>query len=304
MAFLSSPAESTIEAKPARQRPLINRDKLDGLYATYNHRDFVHPDPLEFLYHYPALQDREIVALIASSLAYGRVAQILKSVSSVLCRMGPSPFHFVMTSPLESLLAAFSDFKHRFTAGRELAWMLWGARCAIEKHGSLLGCFLAGWNEKESTVLPGLSAFVKAFPVNSAGCRGGFLLPSPANGSACKRLNLFMRWMVRQDDVDPGGWGQIPPSKLIVPLDVHMHRISLGFRLTNRKQADLRTAVEVTQAFKKVAPEDPVRYDFALTRLGIRPDTDEAGLLAVCGKRTKKSVLPQTHTDFQILGKQ
>jgi uncharacterized protein (TIGR02757 family) len=139
----------------------------------------------------------------------------------------------------------------------------------MEKYGSLLECFLAGWNEEDSTVLPGLDAFVKAFPVKTAGCWGGFL-PSPAGGSACKRLNLFMRWMVRQDAVDPGGWGQIPPSKLIVPLDVHMHRIGLNLRLTGRRQADLRTAVEVTQAFKEFAPEDPVRYDFALTRLGIR----------------------------------
>jgi uncharacterized protein (TIGR02757 family) len=249
------------------------KDKLEGLYAAYNRREFVHPDPLEFLYPYPALRDREIVALIASSLAYGRVAQILKSVSSVLGRMGPSPFHFIMSSPRESLLTAFSDFKHRFTAGRELAWMLWCARRAIKKHGSLLGCFLAGWEDKERTVLPGLSSFVRAFPKNSGACWGGFL-PSPANGSACKRLNLFMRWMVRQDDVDPGGWGRIPASKLIVPLDVHMHRISLGFGWTSRKQADLRAAVEVTEAFKKVAPEDPVRYDFALTRLGIRSDMD------------------------------
>ena len=173
--------------------------------------------------------------------------------------------------------------------------MLWGARCAIEKHGSLLGCFLAGWDEKESTVLPGLSAFVRAFPVNSGACWGGFL-PSPVNGSACKRLNLFMRWMVRQDDVDPGGWARIPASKLIVPLDVHMHRISLGFGWTNRKQADLRTAVEVTQAFRKVAPEDPVRYDFALTRLGIRSDMDAAGLPALYAQ-CETAVSRQTKTE-------
>jgi uncharacterized protein (TIGR02757 family) len=295
MAVPPYPAESRIGPEQTRPRPFMNRDKLDGLYEAYNRREFVHPDPLEFLYHYPALQDREIVALIASSLAYGRVAQILKSVSSVLCRMGPSPVHFVMNSSLESLLAVFSDFKHRFTLGRELAWMLWGARCAIEKHGSLLGCFLAGWNEKESTVLPGLTAFVRAFPTNSGACWAGFL-PSPAKGSACKRLNLFMRWMVRQDDVDPGGWGSIPPSKLIVPLDVHMHRISLGFGWTSRKQADLRTAVEVTQAFKKVAPEDPVRYDFALTRLGIRSDMDAAGLPALYAQ-CETAVSRQTKTE-------
>jgi uncharacterized protein (TIGR02757 family) len=95
--------------------------------------------------------------------------------------------------------------------------------------------------------------------------------------------------MVRKDEVDPGGWCGIPPSKLVVPLDTHMHRISLMLGLTKRKQADLRTAVEITQAFKGLSPEDPVRYDFVLTRFGIRPDMDEAGLLAVCGKQTKKA---------------
>ena len=100
------------------------------------------------------------------------------------------------------------------------------------------------------------------------------LLPLPDRGSACKRLNLFMRWMVRQDAVDPGGWSGVPLSKLIIPLDTHMHRISRAMGLTSRRQADMGTAMEVTRAFQKFAPDDPLRYDFVLTRLGIRKDMD------------------------------
>ena len=106
-----------------------------------------------------------------------------------------------------------------------------------------------------------------------------FLLPFPEKGSACKRLNLFLRWMVRKDRVDPGGWDGVPASKLIVPLDTHMYGITRGLGFTERKSADLRTAIEATAAFRKIAPRDPVRYDFALTRPGIRRDPEAGALL-------------------------
>ena len=261
---------------------MISRDRLEKLYALYHRRELVHPDPLEFLYNYPDLGDREVVALVASSLAYGRVAQILKSVSTVLERMGPSPSDFLLNTSLESLLSTLSDFKHRFTTGEELALMLWNAKGLIEQYGSLYACFTAFSRDSDDTVLPALSAFVKAFNPASP-TNGKFsLLPSPHQGSACKRLNLFLRWMVRRDEVDPGGWDSVPASKLIVPLDIHMHRICLFLKLTKRKQADLRTAVDITHAFRRIAPEDPVRYDFVITRLGIRKDTDLASFLKAC----------------------
>jgi len=127
---------------------------------------------------------------------------------------------------------------------------------------------MAHFRPEDDTVIPALEGFAKAFfPSGSP-----FLIPAPSKGSACKRLNLFLRWMVRQDEVDPGGWDLIPPSKLVVPLDTHMHRIGLLLSFTNRKQADLQTALEITDAFRKVAPHDPVKYDFVLTRLGIWSD--------------------------------
>jgi uncharacterized protein (TIGR02757 family) len=252
---------------------IITREKLDRLYEMYNHRRYVHPDPLEFLYGYPDIRERELAGLIASSLAYGRVTQILKSVSSVLEKMAPSPRSFLLDSTPKTLLACFSGFRHRFTTGDEIAHMLTGVKQAIERHGSLYDCFLAGFNEHDDSIIPAISAFVNE--LNSA-TEGGMnsLLPSPERGSACKRINLFLRWMVRKDRVDPGGWDDIPRSMLIIPLDTHMHHICTDLNMTCRKNADISTAVEITGAFRRIAPEDPVRYDFSLTRLGIRKDAD------------------------------
>ncbi|RJR50587.1 MAG: TIGR02757 family protein [Desulfobacteraceae bacterium] len=247
--------------------------RLDSLYRKYHRRDLVHPDPLVFLYDYEDLKDREVVALVASSLAYGRVAQIMKSVSTVLEGMGKSPFLFLMNSSPRKIQSKYESFRHRFTSGAELVHMLRAARGAIEQYGSLQECFCTGLKETDENVLPALSHFVSRFSTGNGECRKGFL-PSPDDGSACKRWHLFLRWMVREDEIDPGGWNRVDRSRLIIPLDTHMHRIGLGLSLTNRKQADLRTALEITRAFAEISPEDPVRYDFVLTRFGIRTDMD------------------------------
>ncbi len=256
------------------------RENLCTLYRQYHRRELVHPDPLEFLYNYENVADREIVGLIASSLAYGNVRQILKSVSSALDRMG-TPYRFVTGSSRKSLVEAFRDFKHRFTTGEELATMLVGVKRVLESHGSLQSCFVDGLASEHETIIPTLSAFVRELSAVFDG-RPRSLLPSPDRGSACKRLNLFLRWMVRRDEVDPGGWDDVPASKLIVPLDVHMHRISLQLGLTARKQADLKAACEITAAFRALEPDDPVRYDFCLTRLGIRSDLNPDDFLRTC----------------------
>lgn len=249
------------------------KERLDVLYSLYNHREYVHPDPLEFLYDYHDPLDREVVGLIASSLAYGRVAQILKSVSTVLEKMHPSPRAFLMESSGKRIKSAFSGFRHRFTTGEEMASMLLRVKHLITECGSLNECFLAGFNRDDKTVVPALSMFVKRFDGDKPDSKSS-LVSDPDRGSACKRLNLFLRWMVRKDDVDPGGWEGVPPAKLVIPLDTHMYRICSGLDMTCRKQADMRTAMEITDYFRKISPEDPVRYDFAITRLGIRKDAE------------------------------
>ena len=256
-------------------------DALEELYRRYNRKQFVHPDPLEFLFDYQDPRDREVVGLVASSLAYGRVGQILRSVSWVLHRMGPSPARFVRDASAPALRRKFRDFKHRFNTGDDLAALLYGAKRTIARHGSLEACFAAAMGKDDETVLPALSGFVGELMTGANGSCN-HLLPDPARRSACKRLNLYLRWLVRCDQVDPGGWRCVPPSRLLVPLDTHMHKIARAFGLTHRKAANMRTALEITSAFRGIAPDDPVRYDFALTRLGIHPDADMQAFLAKC----------------------
>jgi uncharacterized protein (TIGR02757 family) len=264
---------------------LFLKKTLEHLYQKYNSREFVHPDPLEFLYDYEDLRDREIVGFIASALAYGRVSQILRSVSAVLEKMTPSPSQFIEKASRKSLLHTFSGFKHRFTTGDELAAMLFGIKNVIMKYDSLYGCFKTGVTNNGKSILPALTEFMEELS-SGFNSRNNSLLPSPAKGSACKRLNLFLRWMVRRDDVDLGGWDDISSSKLVIPLDTHMHRICLALGFTKRKQADMKTAMEITNAFQKITPHDPVRYDFALTRLGIRRDADVTVFLDECDTGT------------------
>jgi uncharacterized protein (TIGR02757 family) len=242
---------------------------LQEVFRRYHHARFISPDPLELLYHYRDGFDREIVGLIASSLAYGRVGQIIKSSQAVLGRMGPSPRAFLEDTGERDLREIFRGFKHRFTTADELTDLLVGARAVIRRHGSLGACFLAGHSRQDDTTLPALAAFVRELDPQVRE-RASSLLPDPAKGSACKRLHLFLRWMVRSDEIDPGGWAGVPAAKLVVPLDTHMYRICSSLGMTSRAQADEKTAREITEGFRSVAPRDPVRYDFSLTRMGMR----------------------------------
>lgn len=241
---------------------------LETIYTTYNRPEFIHPDPLEFLSCYSNVRDREIVALIASSLAYGRVTYILKSVSSVLTVLTPSPYRFLMNSSYESLCHLFKDFRHRFADGRHISSLLFGTKKTIEAFGSLNQCFIHSLEADQSTVINAMTFF--ASHLHSCGKKPGHLVALPQKRSACKRLNLFLRWMIRSDAVDPGGWKNIPTSKLIIPLDTHMYKIGLKLGFTKRKQLDMKTALEITRGFQQIVPDDPLKYDFSLTRFGIR----------------------------------
>lgn len=249
----------------------FNKEKLEKIYLEYNKRELVSPDPLQFLYCFSEPEDREIVALIASGLAYGRVAQILKSIQKVLVIMGESPAAFIRETPEFEMRQCFEGFKHRFTTDEDLARFLAGAKQAIKNYGSLEECFRACCAQEDATVAPALTAFATHLCAKFDNGMS-YLFPSPAKGSACKRPMLFLRWMIRSDDVDPGGWDHVTPEKLIIPLDTHMHQFALKAGFTKRKNANLATAIEITDKFRRFCPEDPVKYDFAITRFGIRDD--------------------------------
>lgn len=251
-------------------------EALEALYRAYNRPEFVSPDPLQFLYDYPDVDDREIVGLVAACLAYGRVAGIIRSVGKVLDCLGTSPRRCLESVSHRTLRRRLDGFVHRFATGEQMAGLLTGMAGVIADHGSLRAAFDAGADPEAPASIPALGRFVDRITAASPAAPG-HLLPRPERGSACKRLHLYLRWMVRRDAVDPGGWeGVIRPADLIIPLDVHIGRISRAFGFTSRRADDCRTALEITAGFAALRPDDPVRYDFALTRPGIRGDGDPA----------------------------
>jgi len=263
-----------VEGRPGRGGNRGNgiqklRCYLDGLYLNYNRREYISPDPLQFLYDYSDPGQREIVGLLAASLAYGKVAQILKSVSLVLERMG-DPIAFVNESD-GVILTAFQGLKHRFTTGDQVGRLLLGVKRAIMEFGSLKECFARGISTCDGDYGGALERFVEKLS-HLSGCDFPFLLPRPSGGSPCKRLFLYLRWMIRKDQVDPGCWDGMDPSLLVVPLDTHMRQIAVRLGATTGKTPGIRMAREITGFFRKIDPSDPVKYDFVLTRFGIRQD--------------------------------
>ncbi|MHC4436252.1 MAG: TIGR02757 family protein [Planctomycetota bacterium] len=251
------------------------RNVLKKLYKRYNRRELISPDPLQFVYHYSEPADMEIAAFLASALAYGRVEQIEKSLDNLLGRLGDSPYEFVIGFDKKKR-RALKDFKHRFTTGDDISDLLMLFRKIISRHGSLERYFARGYSPGDKNIIPALSEFCNSLlNIHAVGHKGQtsrglkYLLVSPAGGSACKRLNLFLRWMVRDDDFDTGLWKSIDKAKLIVPVDVHMSRLCKILGLYDRKTVSLPAAIEITESFAEIEPADPVKYDFALSRIGI-----------------------------------
>ena len=240
---------------------------LEGLYYVYARRELINPDPLYFLYNYEKVRDREIIGLIASSLAYGRVAQIMKSVERVLKFLTSEPYNFLSSN--EKFEVIPENFKHRFTTSYDINNLLRNISEVLREYKSLENflnyCLISAHNEIFST----LDKFSERLSRNQK--QGAFsLVTAPKDGSACKRLFLFLKWLVRRDDVDPGGWKVLRPRNLIIPTDTHMHNIGRKLGFTNRKSGDLKTAIEITNSFREICPDDPAKYDFVLTRFGIR----------------------------------
>ncbi|MBN1699267.1 MAG: TIGR02757 family protein [Spirochaetales bacterium] len=239
----------------------------ERIYSYYDNPGFLPTDPVLFPHKYRDPFDIECAALIASSLAYGRVGRILTSVASVLQVLDTIP-GAVRGMDYRVLCDCFRNFRHRFTDGREIAALVCAVAAVTKKFGSLKACFLSFYTDSDKTVVPALCGFTDELRRLAPGPIAT-LVSCPGKGSACKRLHLFLRWMVRRDAVDIGLWREVPRSKLIVPLDTHMHRIGRMLGFTERKQADMKTALMITAGFGELCPEDPVRYDFSLTRMSM-----------------------------------
>lgn len=272
---------------------------LENLYDKYNHQEFIPPDPLQFVYKYSNNSDREIVAFFAAGLAYGRVEQIEKTLNDLFGRMGSSPFDFVNSFNASSK-AKLRGFKHRFNDENDISDLILIFKKVLVKYSSLEKFFLQGYNKADETILPALEIFcdnlIKVH--NKPSSRGlGYLLCKPYSGSPCKRLNLFLRWMVRSDEVDSGIWSCVDKAKLIIPVDVHIARLTGFLGMHARTNMNLKAAIEITNGFAGISPADPVKYDFALSRIGIlencdgkfRPQCNLCELFNYCVKNNTKN---------------
>lgn len=238
-------------------------------------------DPLSFCHRYDDPADREVAAVIAAAFAYGNVAIILRTLGTIFAELGPSPRRFVERFEPRLGLRTFGGFKHRFNDGRDLCALLWSIRMMIEQSGSVEAFFLrfhADGTPDVTESLNGYSSAIRALDFRPIFGQPGFpessyfpfFFPAPASGSACKRLCMFLRWVVRPaDGIDLGIWRGISPAQLIIPVDTHIQRISRYLGFSTRTNADWRMAREITAALRCLDPTDPVKYDFSLAHLGI-----------------------------------
>ena len=256
-------------------------ERLESLYRLYG-PETVATDPILFPWRYTAPEDREVAAWIASAFAYGQVQTIQASVGRLLDALGPRP-----AAALDAIgdFRAFArerlhGFRHRFHGARDAAALLYAIARARDDAGSLRAVFERERRDGEPDVGGLLSRVVARLLALDYGPVLGrrqlpprspvrFFFPDPADGSACKRWNLYLRWMVRRDAVDFGLWPGIPTDRLVIPTDTHVHRIARRLRLTRRKTADWKAAREITRSLSRFDSRDPVRFDYALCRIGI-----------------------------------
>ena len=253
---------------------------LEDLSRHYDRR-FLDTDPAGLVRRFDDPEDREIVGLLAAGLAYGRVASIRSSLERLLRVLGPHPSAFVGAFDAACDGGRFDGFVHRFTRGRDVALLLHHVRRARESAGSLEAFFLEGDDARDATLESAIDSFgARLFDPLPPRDGARWLFPRPSAGSACKRSCLFLRWMVRPDDgVDCGVWTRVSRARLILPLDTHLCRVVRALGWTRRKSPGWPMALDATARLRALDPHDPIRFDFALSRLGI------LGLLPAAGGR-------------------
>jgi uncharacterized protein (TIGR02757 family) len=269
-----------------RRRPVrgeLLKERLDTLAATFD-VSTISPDPLELVLRFDEPLDQEVAGLVAAAFAYGRAETIVANMGVVLARMTPSPYRYLQTFDPREAAKRFAGFSHRFHKTPELVAFLGRLAYVVKEHGSLGALFEKCYDANDADIAGTLSRFVNAVRGTEElrGTRGTllqYLLTSPEDGSACKRMNLYLRWMVRRTAPDLGLWTFVDPAKLVMPVDTHIHRIATFLGLNDRKSADWKAARALTDRLAAFDAADPVRYDFALCRLGI---------LDLCSRRQRK----------------
>ncbi|GIW21977.1 MAG: TIGR02757 family protein [Candidatus Sericytochromatia bacterium] len=268
---------------------LLNKDKLkeylDFLVDKYKTPDFIKNDPLRFPYRYDDYHNREVMAFIASMMAQGKRTNIVSSIEKLENLMYKRPYDFITNFDYNREIERFKDFNHfayKNIPGLDILTIFYLLQQVLHKYKNLKELFLQGLNiNKHKNVKEALIFFTEMLfsfeaPPNNDYMpipnRVKSLLPNPRKGSACKRLNMFLRWVVRKDNVDLGLWTEVPTSMLIIPLDFHVSKLSRELGLTKRNQDNWITAEEITDNLKIFDSNDPTKYDFAIFGIGISGD--------------------------------
>jgi uncharacterized protein (TIGR02757 family) len=267
--------------------PVALGPPLDALYRGFDHVESA-SDPVHIVRRFTRNDDREVVAFCAAGLAFGRVASVLQSIEALLAVMGPSPAKYVRTFDVARERRRLTPLVHRWVRGDDLTALMLILQRMLRDHGSIEGFFLAGDDGRSTDVSAALSDFsARALATDLRAAYGRVpkrpgvvaFFPKPSGGSACKRLNLFLRWMVRKDAIDLGVWTHVSPARLIVPLDTHIIRLGRCLRLTRRVTNGWKMAEDVTAALRSIDPVDPIRFDFSLCHIGMN---------GACGFDTKQ----------------
>lgn len=280
------------------------KERLDRLYASFNCVDSA-TDPIQLVRRFENPADREVAGFCAAALAFGRVASVLQSIERLYAVMGPSPAAYVRAFEPRRHARDLKPIVHRWTKGEDLTALVIILQRML-RHGSIEAFFLEGYDPNA----PDLSAALESFSSRAMetdlrpayGSRTprpgvGYFFSRPSCGGACKRLNLFLRWMVRSDAVDFGIWKNVPAAKLVVPLDTHVIRVGRCLRLTRYASPGWRMAADITASLRELDPHDPVKYDFSLCHLGMadqcgfnRAQADnECPLQGLCHPRNKRT---------------
>lgn len=267
------------------------RAPLERLYREFDWSARIDRDAIRFPLRYPDPADREVVALLTACLAYGRVDLFGPWVEWALGRIGPSPHRFILGFDPKKDGKRFAGFHYRFNRPRDLAAFCLASQRILLQHGSLRQYFASGYSEEDPDVGPALERFARGFLSQdlrvifprgrlSRGYR--HLFPLPSKGGPCKRLHLFLRWMVRREPPDFGLWRDVSPAKLLIPVDTHVENMSRAVGLTRRKSRNWRMATEITRRLRGLDPEDPVKYDFALCHKRMSGDCRDRRHPVVC----------------------
>jgi uncharacterized protein (TIGR02757 family) len=283
--------------------------RLERLYEDYNREDSA-ADPVQIVRRYAKPEDQEVIGFCAAALAFGRVASVLNTVGTLARVLGPHPSAYVRQFDPKGPHPELRAMVHRWIRGVDIVALLWILRQMLDRAGSIGAFFVEGLDKdavdleaaidsfsRRALALDLTSVYGRRRPARAGVC---YFFPRPSAGSGCKRMNLFLRWMVRRDEVDLGAWRSVPPSKLIVPLDTHVIRLGRCLGLTRYTSPGWRMAADITASLRAIDPVDPVRFDFSLCHVGMmnacgfgrRQGDAQCPLKGICRPRRRAAAAP------------